>query len=597
MRSRTNARPADRRTQADTVSDILAEVAGLLLEATGCVAPAKLANMTSGLLAHADVSRGGRNQELPVQALFMATNLVLFAPSVSGTNAFDRLARQRRDRPAAEARLIERLGRARFRLLRVEQMSEEDVAGLRDAGSGEACAVIHDGFSADTIGITVSGWLASLHDGRHVFVGGVVPLDEASLSVAAGFVRDAKGAADSLRWAEAIYRHVLRHGTLRVPSLDGSGEDDEPREAGEFGRIAGLWSVPGAERDPEDVQLVRIHSNLDEIITVLAMATMTRDGCHGALSDGYLAILTLQLETVRRRAAAGSGTIRLDAVGASVESEIRDGNLPTHSRTILDEARRRMGAATAGRDAAVDRLIGRIQALRSKTVAHGCTEQEALAAASKVAELLDRHGLGLGELDARREECEGAAVETGRKRASAIGQCVPAIGSFFDCRYWGEKDVSGGLRWIFFGLPEDVTAARYLYDLVAIVFDTETRDFRAGPTYEAMPTGSRRTATNSFQIGLSHGIVSKLGQLRSAREAVLRGGSGRDLVVAKSDLVEREFASLGLQLREQNRAGARRVLQDAFEEGHEAGLEFEYIEGIGHNGVTGRRSGPLLSFG
>ncbi len=584
MRSRTNKRPADRPTQADVADDILAEIAGLLLEATGCVAPAKLADLTSGLLAHADVSTDDLAQELPIQALFMATNLALFAPSVSGTNAFNRLARQRRDRSAAEARLIERLGRARFRLLRVEEKSEDDVAALRDTASGEACAVIHDGFSADTIGIAVAGWLASLHDGRHVFVGGVVPLDGASLSVAAGFVREGKGAANPLRCAEAVYRHVLRHGTLRVPSLDGSGEDDEPREAGEFGRIAGLWSVPGAERDPDDVQLVRIHSHLDEILTVLALATVTRDDGRGALSDGYVAILTLQLETVRRRAAAGSGTIRLDAVGASVESEIRDGNLPPRARTILDEARRRMGTAAAGRDATVDRLIGRIQALRSKTVAHGCTEQEALAAASKAAELLDRHGLGLGELDGRRDACEGAAVETGRKRTSALDQCVPAIGSFFDCRYWGEKDVSGGLRWIFFGLPADVAAARYLYDLVAIVFDTETRDFRAGPTYEAMPTGSRRTATNSFQIGLSHGIASKLSQLRAAREAVLRGGSGRDLVVAKSDLVEREFASLGLQLREQNKAGARRVLQDPFEEGHEAGLEFEYVEGIGHDG-------------
>ncbi len=563
--------------------DILAEVGGLLLEATGCVPPAKLANLTSGFLSHADAAMGGRTQELPIQALFMATNLALFAPSVSGTNAFDRLARQRRDRPAAETRLIERLGRARFRLLRVETMSEDDVAGLRDAASGEACAVIHDGFSADTIGITVAGWLASLHDGRHVFVGGVVPLDEASLSIAAGFVREGKGAANPLRCAEAVYRHVLRHGTLRVPGLDGSGEDEEPREAGEFGRIASLWSVPGAQRDPDDVQLVRIHSNLDEILTVLALATVTRDDGRGALSDGYAAILTLQLETVRRRAAAGSGTIRLDAVGASVEAEIRDGNLPPRARSIFDEARRRTGRTTAGRDEAVDRLIGRIHALRSKTVAHGCTEQEALAAASKVAELLDRHGLGLGELDARREACEGAAIETGRKRGSPIDQCVPAIGSFFDCRYWGEKDVSGGLRWIFFGLPVDVAAARYLYDLVVIAFDTETSNFRAGPTYEAMPTGSRRTATNSFQIGLSRGIVSKLSQLRTAREAVLRGGSGRDLVVAKSDLVEREFASLGLQLREQNRSGARRVLQDAFEEGHEAGLEFEYVEGIGHD--------------
>ncbi len=41
--------------------------------------------------------------------------------------------------------------------------------------------------------------------------------------------------------------------------------------------------------------------------------------------------------------------------------------------------------------AALDRLKARIQGLRSKTTDNGCTEAEALLAATKVAELLDRY--------------------------------------------------------------------------------------------------------------------------------------------------------------------------------------------------------------
>ena len=40
--------------------------------------------------------------------------------------------------------------------------------------------------------------------------------------------------------------------------------------------------------------------------------------------------------------------------------------------------------------AKLDRLKTRIQGLRSKTTDNGCTEAEALLAAAKVAELLDR---------------------------------------------------------------------------------------------------------------------------------------------------------------------------------------------------------------
>jgi len=43
----------------------------------------------------------------------------------------------------------------------------------------------------------------------------------------------------------------------------------------------------------------------------------------------------------------------------------------------------------------VDKLKTRIQGLRAKTTDHGCTEAEALLAAAKVAELLDRYDLSL----------------------------------------------------------------------------------------------------------------------------------------------------------------------------------------------------------
>jgi len=43
--------------------------------------------------------------------------------------------------------------------------------------------------------------------------------------------------------------------------------------------------------------------------------------------------------------------------------------------------------------AALDRLKTRIQGLHSKTTDNGCTEAEALLAAAKVAELLDRYDL------------------------------------------------------------------------------------------------------------------------------------------------------------------------------------------------------------
>ena len=51
--------------------------------------------------------------------------------------------------------------------------------------------------------------------------------------------------------------------------------------------------------------------------------------------------------------------------------------------------------------AAIDRLKTRLQGLRSKTTDNGCTEAEALLAAAKVAELLDRYDLSLTDVEIR----------------------------------------------------------------------------------------------------------------------------------------------------------------------------------------------------
>ncbi len=90
-----------------------------------------------------------------------------------------------------------------------------------------------------------------------------------------------------------------------------------------------------------------------------------------------------------------------------------------------------------------------------------------------MAELLDRYGLSLNELDLRRQSCEGVGIETGRKRRGPIDDCMTTIARFFDCRVWAETTAGGTLRYIFFGLPADVQAAVYLHDLIVLAFETD----------------------------------------------------------------------------------------------------------------------------
>ena len=83
----------------------------------------------------------------------------------------------------------------------------------------------------------------------------------------------------------------------------------------------------------------------------------------------------------------------------------------------------------------LDKLKTRLQALRAKTIANGCTEEEALAAAAKVAELLDRHDLSITDLEIREEQCEKSTIETNRKQRQPISACIPASASSI-ARVW-----------------------------------------------------------------------------------------------------------------------------------------------------------------
>ena len=270
-------------------------MATLLVEAATCVAPTRVSDTAKGWLARLDLSSVSPVQEaaLMAEALAMAMITTVFTPTGSGTNAVDRLARRGKPPTPGAATALSALGRTQFRLLRVEGVESERRARLRDMASGNTILVEDDAMHPALTGLLVAAWLAPLPDGRHVFVGGVTPLDDAGLTVAMGFVRPGRpGLMTPVRCADAVYRHVLRCGTPRVPGLNEPfpGQNDELAEDDELDRLALQWAEPGHQRDPDDVQFVRAETSLECVVAMLASAANTREHGLAALSDAYAAI-------------------------------------------------------------------------------------------------------------------------------------------------------------------------------------------------------------------------------------------------------------------------------------------------------------------
>ena len=144
-----------------------------------------------------------------------------------------------------------------------------------------------------------------------------------------------------------------------------------------------------------------------------------------------------------------------------------------------------------------------------------------------------------------------------------------------------QKAPDGEFRYVFFGLPADVAGARYLYELIEQAFVTETELFKRSELYTQHRSSDRRSATQSFQTGLAHGIAGKLDALQQQREEAMRTASSRDLVRVKEAIVDEELAKLGLRFHARGGSKGRYVLREAYQAGHEAGDRFEYRPGIG----------------
>jgi hypothetical protein len=504
----------------------------------------------------------------------LATELALITPSTSGSTAFDRLLRSGKVRSPEDVTALGLLRRGRPYPARLTGDRFEDLTSGEKLILAPSEMIEGDG--------VVFGWFVKTSDGRAIATSVPLPLDDEALAVALGFRQPGGGLSSPTRCAEAVYRNVVRRGMAAPEPPEPEPEmpfapDRDPLDA-----LAAHWVALDGEPDAEERAKVRPFVGIGPLLNALISVFIARDGRAGRLATAYRRIAGQIIEFMALREAHGSTQLGLERAAAEVDTAVASGRCRPEIRALFNELREVARLAVGrrgGADADLDRLVQRIRALRAKTVEQGCTEQEALAAAEKVAELLDRHGLSLSELDLRRQRCEGVGVDTGRRRRAPIDDCMPTIAWFFNSRTWSELGADGEIRYIFFGMPADVQAAAYLYDLVTLAFARETILFQSAAFYRSLDSGARRSATHSFQVGLSRGIVGKLDSLRRARDAGASGGGGRALVPVKRSIIDEEMERLGLTLRAAN-AVRRKVIPDAFSAGKEAGARFEYRPGI-----------------
>lgn len=194
-------------------------------------------------------------------------------------------------------------------------------------------------------------------------------------------------------------------------------------------------------------------------------------------------------------------------------------------------------------------LAAKIRALRERTVARGCTEAEAMAAAELLRQLLEKYGVSLEELEdirarsARPDTTFAGVKRRGRENRYAFAAEL-AVAGFFDVIYVGPRsaayqDVAHLGAPVFFGLSSDVAAAIALTEIVHHALGEAWTIYR-----EANPPASPDDAAvmrRSFQCAMSGRIDQRLWAMRRTYKAARNA-----LVVVKSELVLRAAADAGV---------------------------------------------------
>jgi hypothetical protein len=226
----------------------------------------------------------------------------------------------------------------------------------------------------------------------------------------------------------------------------------------------------------------------------------------------------------------------------------------------MSSARERiMTEHTSDRLNRAKRLIADLQKI---TEDNGATEAEALNAARRLGELLEKYNLDLTDAIVREDAARCVKNEVFAADDFA-GTLVVGLKHFCGIIAYREPGAGHAGKYVFFGVPQDVEIALYLYEVCAEAMDNDWQIYMDNFGYSM----KKRM---SFRSGFASRVYSRLMEMK--RERDLRNASKcRDLIVLKDQLVTEEFArQVGIKL---VKSSGGRVQGDnhAYLKGQEAG--------------------------
>ena len=206
-------------------------------------------------------------------------------------------------------------------------------------------------------------------------------------------------------------------------------------------------------------------------------------------------------------------------------------------------------------DSKLDVLTEKLRALMNKTTDRGCTEGEALAAADKVSELMDKYGLSKEQLqlDSAPDECEESSFNfNGHRKTHPVVMCMTTIGKYTSTQPWYKKGGKFVATYTFFGLPSDVKVACWLLQTFHSAMNLSYRIY--ADNYPGDFEVNGHTVRKAFMQGMGYRLIERLQELIDRRETPASFNGTFELMVLKEDNLAKALKNKKMKFRTQRLA-------------------------------------------
>jgi len=214
-----------------------------------------------------------------------------------------------------------------------------------------------------------------------------------------------------------------------------------------------------------------------------------------------------------------------------------------------------------------EKIRQRIDALLSKTVENGATEEEEMSAMAKAMELISKYQVDMTKESAKKQGIKMDKIAFDLPLAQFAGfELLPAVGKAADVRGFKRGDGS----FYFVGLEEDVAFAKWLFNNLVIHSVRSVNEWWRSP--ENYLPCSKITAGQRVRIKQSYikGFALRCYQ-RAKEEKKKIESNGRSLVVVKSEAIDEFMTSNNIAPKEKK--DRRGYVETALNSGYQKGAE------------------------